>query len=308
LSWWTEYASAKRSAETDRVRLRRVTQEFTGKQLTSITTPALDRFAGKLRAAHLAPASINKSLSVVSGILRHAAKKGWIPYMPLVPWTRQPKADYEWLTHEEAATLLPLLPPNLRQLARFSLMTGLRRENATHLEWARVDMDRRVCWVVGDDAKNGKPFACPLNADALTVLQEQKGKHFRWVFPYRGKAVMHTTTKAWQAAVKAIGREGVTWHDLRHTWASWHVQAGTDLQLLQQLGGWSDIKMVLRYAHLAPGFAAPYADNVSLALPAVLPTAANQTEGKRTQVLDSMGWLMGLEPTTTGITRRLARR
>src|SRR3990167_9490382 len=38
---------------------------------------------------------------------------------------------------------------------------------------------------------------------------------------------------------------------LRHTWASWHVQNGTSLQELQQLGGWSSFDMVLRYAHLS---------------------------------------------------------
>ena len=37
----------------------------------------------------------------------------------------------------------------------------------------------------------------------------------------------------------------------RHTWASWHVQNGTPLHELQQLGGWSTYEMVLRYAHLS---------------------------------------------------------
>ena len=41
------------------------------------------------------------------------------------------------------------------------------------------------------------------------------------------------------------------WHDLRHTWASWHVQNGTPLQELMELGSWASYEMVLRYAHLA---------------------------------------------------------
>ncbi len=51
-------------------------------------------------------------------------------------------------------------------------------------------------------------------------------------------------------------------HDLRHTWASWHVQNGTPIHVLQELGGWSNIRMVQRFAHLAPEHLARYADNV----------------------------------------------
>ena len=40
--------------------------------------------------------------------------------------------------------------------------------------------------------------------------------------------------------------------DSRHTWASWHVQSGTSLPELMELGGWKSYEMVLRYAHLAP--------------------------------------------------------
>jgi hypothetical protein len=51
------------------------------------------------------------------------------------------------------------------------------------------------------------------------------------------------------------------WHSLRHTWASWHVQNGTPLAVLMQLGGWASYAMVLRYAHLAPSHLAAYAEN-----------------------------------------------
>lgn len=66
------------------------------------------------------------------------------------------------------------------------------------------------------------------------------------------KPVTQTSTKAWRDAVKLAGiKLGFRWHDLRHTWASWHAQDGTPLNVLQELGAWSSNEMVQRYAHLA---------------------------------------------------------
>jgi hypothetical protein len=61
---------------------------------------------------------------------------------------------------------------------------------------------------------------------------------------------------------RRAGLDDLRFHDLRHTWASWHVQAGTPLPVLQQLGGWASYQMVLRYAHLGRDHIAAYADNL----------------------------------------------
>jgi len=74
---------------------------------------------------------------------------------------------------------------------------------------------------------------------------------FSGLTTYQDKPLARTTTKAWKKALNRAGIEDFRWHDLRHTWASWHVQNGTSLQELQELGGWASYEMVLRYAHLA---------------------------------------------------------
>ena len=54
-----------------------------------------------------------------------------------------------------------------------------------------------------------------------------------------------------KAALRSAGIEDFRWHDLRHTWASRHIQAGTSTAELQELGGWQSSEMVRRYAHFA---------------------------------------------------------
>lgn len=111
----------------------------------------------------------------------------------------------------------------------------------------------------------------PLNQDALMVLERRWGKHDVYVFTYQDAPVARTSTKAWYAALKRAGISDFRWHDLRHTCASWHVQNGTRLQELQELGGWSSYEMVLRYAHLN-------ADHLKTAADRILGTKSAQPD------------------------------
>ena len=97
----------------------------------------------------------------------------------------------------------------------------------------------------------------PVFMRVLGVLQGR-------LFSFRGKPITQLSTKAWYAALKRAGIEDFRWHDLRHTWASWHVQNGTPLFALQEMGGWESAEMVRRYAHLAADHLAPYADRLGL--------------------------------------------
>lgn len=118
-----------------------------------------------------------------------------------------------------------------------------------HHEWELGAQPKAVPFL-RIDRNRGLTNNVPLNSWALKVLSRREGRHPKWVFALKDNPVYSPNTRAWREALKRAGIEDFRWHDLRHTWASWHVQSGTSLQELKELGGWSSFEMVLRYAHL----------------------------------------------------------
>ncbi len=259
-------------------------------------------------------ATRNRYAAEVSKIHHHAHRQGWIESVPALRRYHEPKPEPQWLSREQADTLLAELPEHLADMAEFSLATGLRESNVRLLRWSQVDTTRRVAWVLSGQAKNGRALSVPLNADAIAVLARLRGRHAVYVFTYQHKngarsPVRNCSSAAWYKAVKRAKVEGFRWHGLRHTWATWHVMNGTPLPVLQQLGGWSSYSMVLRYAHVAADYAAQFADGSLRDKSATSSEEASCPEmsddSQHTDVsAENMGWLMGLEPTTTGITIR----
>ncbi len=219
-------------------------------------------------------ATRNRVINLLTAILNCAVKRGWIDKIPAMQRVKVKDSRTRWLTPDEWARLEAQLTGNLKQMARFAIATGLRENNVIELQWGQIDMQRKVAWIHPDQAKGKKAIGIPLSIDAITVLNEQAGEHESFVFTYDGHPVTKASTKSWKSALVRAGidvfeREDgrksseFRWHDLRHTWASWHVMNGTPIEVLQKLGGWKTLSMVLRYAHLAPEYLAGYADNSS---------------------------------------------
>ncbi len=101
-----------------------------------------------------------------------------------------------------------------------------------------MDLTRKIAWIHPDQAKARKAIAVPLDADALEVIIEARGKQDRFIFTYLGKPVKDANTMAFKKALERAGINDFRWHDLRHTWASWHAHSGTPLYVLKELGGW----------------------------------------------------------------------
>ena len=99
------------------------------------------------------------------------------------------------------------------------------------------------------------------------------------MFTYQGQPVNRCNNHAWRKALKRAGIGDFRWHDLRHTWASWHIQAGTPLHVLRELGDWSGMDMVTRYAHLGGQHLQAYA--AAIETPQGTLTERSEVSGER---------------------------
>jgi integrase len=268
---WLKEKGHKASLEKDKEIFRWVDRWLRGKLLTDINREMLFRIAeAKVRESNESTA--NRYMALIRAVLRRACDVWeWTDRAPKVPMYVIRNKRIRWITREEAATLIALLPKHQAAMARFALATGLRQRNVCRLKWEDVDLVRKCAWVHPDQSKTRKAIAVPLNADAVEVLRGQVGTNAEFVFAYEGAPVWQVNTKSWRRAVKASGLEDFRWHDLRHTWASWHAQAGTPLNVLQEMGGWSSFEMVLRYAHLSSVHLLPHAERIVVASERVKP-------------------------------------
>lgn len=262
---WVNETKHKASHEGDLGKLRWLDVHLAGKQLETINREVIDGIIQAKLAEGVSNATVNRHLALVRAILRRCHREWeWLDRCPAVRLLKEPTGRIRFLTRNEAAALLKELPEHLRDMATFSLATGLRAANVTGLTWQQVDLERKTAWVHPDQAKGRKAIPVPFNDAAMEVMQRQKGQHAIKVFTFEGEPVRQVNTKAWKKALKRAGIEGFRWHDLRHTWASWHVQSGTPLHVLQELGGWKTFAMVKRYAHFAVEHLAPYVGRIDI--------------------------------------------
>lgn len=256
--------SHKVSQVSDKTHLRWLDRYLNGVMLHEIDRTRLDRIMAARIAEGVKNSSVNRVMEVIRAVLRKASNEWeWLDRVPNIRMLPEPNRRIRWITQEQAERLIAASSPHLAPMVRFSLETGLRRANVTGLEWSQIDLIRRTAWIHPDQAKTRKAIAVPLSAAAVIVLREQIGKHATHVFSYRGKPITQVNTKAWRHTLERVGIDNFRWHDLRHTWASWHVQSGTPLHVLQELGGWECVEMVRKYAHLSSEHLVEYVDRLS---------------------------------------------
>jgi integrase len=138
-------------------------------------------------------------------------------------------------------------------IIRLLLLTGARKGEVLGMRWNDVDLSKGVWSKPASSTKQKELHSAPLSAAARQLLSERRGKGPVGEFVFRGDGVTGhrlDIKRNWKKLTKAAGITGLRVHDLRHSFASQLVSAGSSLPLIGALLGHSNPKTTARYAHM----------------------------------------------------------
>jgi integrase len=171
------------------------------------------------------------------------------------------KSNNEWRL-ERGYSLMPDIngeyADHMKPMILVSLNTGIRQGNLFALLWGDIDFERKTFMLRAKDTKGGKTLHLPMNSAIVKVLaawREQSADTLpeALVFPSpKTGGLLNNVKTAWHTILRDAEIENFRWHDMRHDFASQLVMRGADLNTVRELMGHTDLKMTMRYAHLAP--------------------------------------------------------
>ncbi len=217
-----------------------VLREYTsGRNLTELVDVA-ESLKSKGQSMGMNPASINRYLSLLRRIGNLAERWGWtdLPLGRRVQLLPESSERHEYLTPEQVKALAAKADPLTADMILFAALTGLRLGEMLPLKPEQIRGDLLI---LDANTKSGRPRGVPLPPEAARIAQ-------RLPWGVSGSQLRDRFLKARSAA----GMPHIRWHDLRHTYASWLVQAGQPMTAVRDLLGHSSLAVTHRYAHLAP--------------------------------------------------------
>ncbi|UOE45878.1 tyrosine-type recombinase/integrase [Agromyces larvae] len=283
--------------------------------LIDITRGDVKAWAMELRKTGLAPATVQKRISLLSASLTAAVEAEVLDFNPARGVkVAQPQVDKRrYLTEEERDRLLQQFEPPVANwhdegIVATLLGTGMRWGEAIGLQIPRVDFDRERVWVIeawDDDQRRLVPYPkgkkqrwVPMTPWVAEVLEREiGGRRKGHVFLKGGEHVYDYSNwrrGVWLPAVKHAGLEGTKIHDLRHTFATHALQSGASLDEVRRMLGHSSSKTAEIYAK----FAEEFGEHVVASLPTRRRGAnvGQRGAGRGWKTLDELAAQLGRDP------------
>lgn len=206
-------------------------------------TERVNRGGKTTRPGKVAPATVNARLAVFRAIYNTARDEWELPTKGIhfkSHKRKQAKERVRNIETDKARELIAALPWHILMMAAWSFATGCRLNETETLTWPRVNFETRQAEVL---TKGGGTRFVNLGPDALHILS-QCDRNRVYVFDSTNRR------RHWQDALKKVRLKNFRWHDMRHCFATWAGNSGTDPAVLQRLLGHADIRTTMKYRHV----------------------------------------------------------
>lgn len=225
--------------------------------VTGVTRQSLRDYVHSRRLTGVTDSTINRELRSVRAAINFYYRDHELALKnPLSNFSlSESESRIRYLTRLEAQNLIHASSENyfLCCFIRLALNTGCRSGELLCLTWDRVDFENKYLILNRDDTKTKRRRFIALNQVSIDVLISMKNKDFsrKWVF-YNDQTDTHILSlkKGFRLACQAANIHDFRIHDLRHTFATWLVQANVPLYTVRDLLGHTCITTTERYAHL----------------------------------------------------------
>lgn len=234
------------------------------KRLDEILLLDLERIKKKMTTAGRAARSVQYVKAIVRQVFSYASIRGLFKGQPPTQhFLKNQKLDNKrqrYLSPDEAKKLLEAIRPHSEQthhICLLSLNTGMRFGEIAALLWQHVNVESRSILII--DPKNGESRSAYMT-DAVVQMfgGMERGKPDELVFPSNTGERMGKISLTFPKAVDELGlNDGITdrrmrivFHSLRHSCASWLVNAGVELPTIAKILGHKDLTMTSRYSHV----------------------------------------------------------
>jgi site-specific recombinase XerD len=224
------------------------------------TVSDIERFKNAQIDRNVSKVSINIWLRGVKSVFGFALKHEWLvksPFQRSLEFSI-PQQTPTYVAKEDFQKLLEKVKePMLRDLFMFASLTGLRLSEILNLKWETVDFDKRQITIANTETfttKTGRMRTIPMHDLVFNLLSARKGNAEGYVFCKRGgfRLLKNFVSKKFKNAVRdAKLPESLHFHSLRHSCASWLVDAGVSLYVVQNILGHSNISTTQIYSHLS---------------------------------------------------------
>ena len=273
---WAE-ANKSRGGIGDKSRYERwLKDRFDDKRMDEITALGLEDMKTAMAKAGMAPKTVAHTLGLVRSMYNRADDWGLYSGENPTRKVKKPTIDNKrtrFLTYEEAEILLEALRQDnrrkknpgemkdikLHDIALFSLHTGARAGEIFNIRGSDVDFENGLISLY--DTKNGETRHAHMTEALREILKERMpDKPSAYVFVDRNGEKIKEVSNAFERVVTKLKfnegikdpRQKISFHSLRHTFASWLALQGETIQTIADLLGHKSIQMTMRYAHLSP--------------------------------------------------------